>query len=138
MRGGNCEAWLRLGVSWRSLFGSQWPAAVAEEHARWLAEHANASAAEVSAQEERRFGHPDAWVSVPPGRFPKTKLEALRFDEPWDELVLASDGARLNDERVNDLEGWLGTLRTWERAARTSYAAEKRHDDVTVLRVVSP
>jgi hypothetical protein len=52
------------------------------------------------------------------------------------ELVLASDGARLNERVLDDLAGWLGGLREWERRrTHLCRAAEKTHDDVTVVRL---
>jgi hypothetical protein len=53
------------------------------------------------------------------------------------ELVLASDGARLTEPVLDELPTWIGDLRSWERSrADLGRAAEKVHDDVTVLRLV--
>ncbi len=52
----------------------------------------------------------------------------------FDELVLASDGARLARERQGELEGWLAQLRDYER--NECQHETKPHDDVTVLRVL--
>ncbi|HTE62196.1 MAG TPA: hypothetical protein VK631_17720, partial [Solirubrobacteraceae bacterium] len=53
------------------------------------------------------------------------------------ELVLASDGARLSEPVLDELPTWIGGLRRWERERGSlARAAEKAHDDVTVLRLV--
>ena len=53
------------------------------------------------------------------------------------ELVLASDGARLSEALLEDLPGWLGDLRGWERGrSQLRLAAGKVHDDVSVLRLL--
>jgi hypothetical protein len=136
VRGGNCEAWLRSHGNWRSLFGPQWPEEVLSRHLDWLSDNRDATPELVSAQEETHFGHPDAWVSVPPGRFAEVKLETLTLNEEWDELVIATDGARLTKERIEDLDSWLSHIREWEALARKSYAVEKRHDDISVIRLM--
>jgi hypothetical protein len=52
------------------------------------------------------------------------------------ELVLATDGARLSEPVLDELPAWCGELRRWERErAGLARAAEKLHDDVTVLRL---
>jgi hypothetical protein len=52
------------------------------------------------------------------------------------ELVIASDGARLSERALDDIPGWLDGLRGWERGRPAlALAGEKRHDDVTVLRL---
>lgn len=135
VRGGNCEAWISSGGRWQSLFGGQWPDDVVDAYKTTIAANADASAREISELEERIFGTADAWVSAPPGRFPQTKLEQASWAGEWDELVLATDGARLDHDRVAALDDWLGEIRAWERDARKGYAAEKRHDDITVVRL---
>ncbi len=50
--------------------------------------------------------------------------------------MLASDGARLSEAVLDDLTAWLGELRQWEeQRSDLGRAAEKVHDDVTVLRL---
>jgi hypothetical protein len=52
------------------------------------------------------------------------------------ELVLASDGARLSEQALAELPSWIDGLRAWERErAGERRAAEKVHDDVTVVRL---
>jgi hypothetical protein len=52
------------------------------------------------------------------------------------ELVLASDGARLTADVLDELPEWIDGLRDWERRrAAWRRAAEKVHDDVTVVRL---
>lgn len=134
--GGNCEAWLHRAGRWTSLFGPQEEGTVRIHHRLWLQEHFDASAAEISEQEGLHFGEPRRWYSAPPGRFPETKLGRLTIEDGrWDELVLASEGARLSEGRVSHLSDWLAELRDWERDAQKAYAAERRHRDVAVIRV---
>lgn len=135
VRAGNSEAWLKEADGWRPLFGTQFQAEADAAYRQWLVANPQADAAAVSALEEQLFGDPAAWISIPVGRFPVTCFERASLGDDWQQLVLATDGARLDAERLADLDGWLDGLRDWERVQRRGYATEKRHDDVTVLRV---
>jgi hypothetical protein len=134
-RGGNCELWVVRGGEAVSVFGDQFTQSATAEYRARLAAEPSASAFAVSALEEELFSDPANWVSVPVGRFPETYLERAELAPGWERLVLASDGARLDAERVLALEDWLFGLRTWEDEYRLAYAVEKRHDDVTVLEI---
>jgi len=76
---------------------------------------------------------PAAWLTAALGRFPDIKTEAAAM-ESFEELVLASDGARLDPERLSDLGAWLDDLRAWEREHLRPRAGAKMHDDLTVIR----
>ena len=85
--------------------------------------------------EERFLGRADAWASTALGRFAQPVIRAFSLSGVT-ELVLASDGARLGERALDDLPGWLAGLREWERQrTHLARAAEKVHDDVTVVRL---
>jgi hypothetical protein len=85
--------------------------------------------------EERFLGRPEAWTSTAVGRFGAPLLQRFSADGVR-ELVLATDGARLSQPVLDDLPAWLGELRRWEgQRGDLGRAAEKVHDDVTVLRL---
>lgn len=83
--------------------------------------------------EVRLWVTPAAWLTAALGRFPDIKTEAAAM-ESFEELVLASDGARLDPERLSDLGAWLDDLRAWEREHLRPRAGAKMHDDLTVIR----
>ena len=79
----------------------------------------------------------DGWHTTPAGRFPTMRTEQVELDNDWDELVLATAGARLDTSLLDDLGGWLAGLRAWEagNAGRLGRHGAPVHDDVTVLRI---
>jgi hypothetical protein len=82
-------------------------------------------------EEDRLVGRPAAWTCPPLGRFaPLPPVDRLPLPEGCDEVVVATDGARLDPERVADLDRWLaGGLRAAERADERLW-----HGDVAVVR----
>jgi serine/threonine protein phosphatase PrpC len=134
VRAGDCEAWARTGQSWVALAcGTALTTGVAAEWAEWQRRNAGVDRDARHDAEERFLGRPEAWTSTALGRFSSPVLQRFSADGV-SELVLASDGARLSQPALDDLPGWLGGLRDWERQrAELGLAAEKVHDDVTVL-----
>jgi hypothetical protein len=107
----------------------------ATEWDAWQVAHRTAGRGLRHRAEERYLGRAEAWTATAIGRFsrPATQHFAAR-DIP--ELVLASDGARLSADVLDDLPAWLGQLREWERhREELAVAGGKVHDDVTVLRL---
>jgi hypothetical protein len=136
VRAGDCEAWARTSQGWVSLgSGTALTADVAAEWAEWQRCHATVGRDLRHDAEERFLGRQEAWISTALGRFASPVLQRFAADDVL-ELVLASDGARLSEPVLDDLPSWLGGLRHWEgRRSGLGRAADKRHDDVTVLRL---
>ena len=138
VRAGDCEAWARTHDGWIALgSGTALTADVAAEWDAWQHRHPTIDRATRHDAEERFLGRPQAWTSTALGRFAAPVLRRFTAEHVL-ELVLASDGARLSEDVLHDLPTWLGELREWEgRRSHLGRAAEKVHDDVTVLRLRS-
>jgi hypothetical protein len=136
VRAGDCEVWARTEQGWVSLgSGTALTPDVAAEWAEWQRCHPTVSRDVRHDAEERFLGRRQAWTSTALGRFASPILQRFVADGVL-ELVLASDGARLSEPVLDDLPSWLGGLRDWEaRRSELGRAAEKVHDDVTVLRL---
>jgi hypothetical protein len=136
VRAGDCEAWARTEQGWVALgAGTALTADVAAAWAAWQGRHAAISRDVRHDAEEGFLGHRQAWTSTALGRFASPVLQRYAADGVL-ELVLASDGARLSEPVLDDLPAWIGGLRDWEaRRSELGRAAEKVHDDVTVLRL---
>jgi hypothetical protein len=131
-RASDCVAFARHGRRWSTLFPlPRLTTEAAQVWSAWCATHPAATAARRAEAEDRALGSPAAWRTAAIGRFADPLLECTQV-EGFDELVLASDGARLGVEHLDDLEGWLDALRAWERV--NDDIDGKRHDDVTVVR----
>jgi hypothetical protein len=136
VRAGDCEAWARTEQGWVAFgAGTALTAEVEAEWAEWQRRHPGVSRDVRHDAEERFLGRPEAWTSTAVGRFGEPLLQCFSADGVQ-ELVLASDGARLSESVLDELPAWLGDLRRWEgQRSDLGRAAEKVHDDVTVLRV---
>jgi hypothetical protein len=136
VRAGDCEAWARTEEGWVTFgAGTALTADVEAEWAEWQHRNHGVSRDVRHDAEERFLGRPEAWTSTAVGRFGEPLLQRFSADGVQ-ELVLASDGARLSEAVLDDLPAWLGDLRRWEaQRSDLGRAAEKVHDDVTVLRV---
>jgi serine/threonine protein phosphatase PrpC len=137
LRAGDCDAWARTADGWVPLgCGMALTPPVAAEWEEWQDRNAHVSREARHDAEERFLGRPDAWTSTAVGRFRRPVIRRFIVDGV-SELVLASDGARLTEPVLEELPRWIGDLRRWERErADLARAAEKIHDDVTVLRLV--
>jgi hypothetical protein len=136
VRAGDCEAWARTQEGWVSFgSGTALTAAVEADWTDWQRRHPRVSRDMRHDAEERFLGRPEAWTSTAVGRFGAPLLQRFSADGVR-ELVLATDGARLSQPVLDDLPAWLGELRRWEgQRGDLGRAAEKVHDDVTVLRL---
>jgi hypothetical protein len=136
VRAGDCDAWARTAEGWRPLgCGSALTTPVAASWEEWQRSNAHVSRELRHDAEEGFLGRPDAWTSTALGRFEQPVIRRFSM-EGVHELVLASDGARLSETVLDQLPTWIGGLRRWERdRAHLGRAAEKVHDDVTVLRL---
>jgi hypothetical protein len=136
IRAGDCEAWARTEQGWVALgTGTALTDDVAVRWARWQCRNSTIDRDRRHDAEERFLGRREAWTSTALGRFAAPVLQRFSADGVL-ELVLASDGARLSEDVLDDLPAWLEQLRGWEaRRSHLGRAAEKRHDDVTVLRL---
>lgn len=134
LRAGDCEAWVAQGGIWKRLFDREIrTAASASEFRSWTEAHPGATADERYDAEVALWALPSAWHTAAIGRFPDVMLQACDVTG-FDELVLATDGARLDGERLAALDAWLCSLRMWERNNLRSSAGGKIHDDLVVLR----
>jgi hypothetical protein len=136
VRAGDCDAWARTARGWQRLgTGTALTPAVEAAWQQWRDRHPDVDRDRRHDAEERFFGRPDAWTSTALGRFAQPVIRTFSLTGVT-ELVLASDGARLDERRLADLATWLAVLREWERVRLVDRrAAEKQHDDVTVVRL---
>jgi hypothetical protein len=139
VRAGDCEAWARTATGWTQLgTGTALLPSVEAAWEQWQDGNRDCGRDERHDAEELFLGCPTAWTSTALGRFPNPKILTFTL-HGVDELVLASDGARLNEGVLDELPAWLAGLRRWERRrAAARRAAEKVHDDVTVVRLTRP
>jgi serine/threonine protein phosphatase PrpC len=137
LRAGDCEAWARTDDGWVELgCGTALTEYAEAAWNDWQRRHPRVDRATRHDGEERFLGHVQAWTSTALGRFATPKLQRYTVHGAR-ELVLASDGARLSEAQLEDLPGWLGGLRGWERSrSQLRLAAGKVHDDVSVLRLL--
>jgi hypothetical protein len=137
VRAGDCDAWARTAGDWVPLgCGTALAEPVAARWDEWQLRNEGVSREARHDAEEGFLGRPEAWTSTAIGRFERPLMRRFTLDGV-DELVLASDGARLSEPVLDELPTWIGDLRRWERErAHLGRAAEKVHDDVTVLRLV--
>jgi len=130
VRFGDCEAWVRVLDRWRPvLAGSCLTPDATGRLVHWQREHPSATLDEAVVAESLLTGEA-AYVTAPVGCLPEVRPEWGALPA-FDELVLASDGARLTPERLDDIEAWVTALRGEAPPA----AEPKPFDDVTVLRV---
>jgi hypothetical protein len=135
VRGGDCEAWVERAGRWERVFERSMLASWSERaYRRWKHENPEAGRIELFAIEEEILGVREAWNSTALGRFPEPLVERATIEGGFSRLLLASDGARLDHERVHRLEHWLERLRHWEHHELRDHPSSKVHDDVTVLR----
>ncbi len=137
LRAGDCEAWARTGDGWAALGTGTALTELAESAwSEWQRRNPAVDRETRHEAEERFLGHAQAWTATALGRFPRPRLQRFTVHGVR-ELVLASDGARLSEDLLEDLPGWLGSLRGWERGrSQLRLAAGKVHDDVSVLRLL--
>ena len=137
VRAGDCDAWARTADGWVPLgCGTALSAPVGAAWDEWQARNPQVSRDVRHDAEEHFLGRRDAWTSTALGRFEIPTIRTFTL-EGVHELVLASDGARLSERALDELPTWLGGLREWERTrAGRRRAAEKVHDDVTVVRLI--
>ncbi|MCU1430462.1 MAG: hypothetical protein JWL83_4462 [Actinomycetia bacterium] len=135
VRASDCTVFARFGRRWVDVFPAPCVTAeAAQVWDAWCATHATANARDRAEAQDRALGAPEAWRTAAIGRFAEPLLECKEI-EGFDELVLASGGARLDVARLDELDEWLDGLRRWERTApRGAKVSDDVHDDATVLR----
>ena len=137
---GDCEVWIRRGSAWAQLLGGSCvDPRVDGEWQEWVDANPHATLEELQ-EYERRRGVPEAWVCPPIGMFDTTKPRSATLScNAWDEVVVATDGGRLDPERLTRLAPWLAEQRSWERErignGTDGVRRAKPHDDRTVLRI---
>ena len=135
VRAGDCEAWQRSAGDWEPLFGREIRTGASQARFRkWETMHPQATADERYDAEVTVWASPESWHTTAVGRFADVKLEERQLGR-CNEVVLATDGARLTADRLHDVDRWLQELRRWERNMRPPAAGAKVHDDVVVVRV---
>ena len=130
VRAGDCEVWVRpRNQQWEPLLAS---ARLKPAAAKAFAAHPGARSADRAmhfAAHVDTLDNPAAWLTAPVGLdYPALTQQASV--EHADEVIVASDGARLNAERCGKLQEWLsGGLQVGSPAA----GHPSPHGDVTVL-----
>jgi hypothetical protein len=131
---GDCQAFVAANGGWSELFGGPlFDANTRDRWARWRADHPGADPVDdIADGYDEILASPQAWRSTPIGLYAQPHFEHVSIDrQDCDAVVVASDGARLTDERVVELDGWLEGLRAREEH---EHAHEyKPHDDVVVI-----
>lgn len=135
VRAGDCQAFVKQDDKWQAVM----PELLSPEaRDRRLAKYGALTLQEllqVEDQDPEQFI--EGWLTTKPlGQVADPQLERIEIPGRWQELVLCSDGARLDLGRVNKIEPWLVGLRAWEAEGGDGTVEPwKPHDDVTVVRV---
>jgi hypothetical protein len=134
---GDCAAYLRREDDWFEIGAIEPLTPEANSRWRdWVSQHPDATRTEHHAAEIELTGSPDDWQNPALGAFPTARPQIASLDNDWDELVLTTDGSRLDVSLLGRLESWLTGLRDWEEAhaSELGRGGAKVHDDVTVIR----
>lgn len=135
---GDGGAFVRRADDWFELCpdGALTGAADAEWRA-WEADHPQPRRDERDRAALDLLAAPDRWRNPRVGAFDVLRPDVATVEDDWDELVLASAGARLDTSLLGRLEGWLGGLRAWEsqHAVALGRGGAPVHEDVMVVRV---
>lgn len=129
---GDCEAWVRTHGRWQLLDCGD----ILQDTARSAYQELVSRGVMMDPSEFRRVAaelldDEQCWRRTGLGRFREIKPKTFAVSDN-EGLVLASDGALLNPERIERLDEWIRELREWESAGQNTERF-KRHDDVTVL-----
>ena len=134
VRSGDCDVWARSGQVWTQLCpGPMLDPAVRARLTAWRLANPEAEFARTQDIEREWLADPAVWNSTPVGRFETLRVQTM--DALVDELVLATDGALLDGDRVGDLDGWLARIRDVEASQVDDGARVKKNDDIAVIRV---
>jgi hypothetical protein len=130
----DCEAWVRSGDIWSEIPGGDMliPSAQAS-FSDLVARKAELTRKEFNRAETELLSDPAMWSRKGVGQFDQITPVVVEVSE-CDEIVLATDGGLLDEDRLARLPEWLAELRAWEQQAK-QLGRFKKTDDVTVLRV---
>lgn len=131
----DCQAWVGRAGSWTDLGASDM--LVPEARAAFIelvARKSTLSFDEFINAEAELLADPAMWTRHGVGQFEQVTPLLVEIDA-WDELVLATDGALLNEERLQNLPQWLAGLRSWEQEQAAAIERFKASDDLSVIRV---
>jgi hypothetical protein len=134
VRAADCVVWTKSDGRWRLVTLTPMLRAEARNALdQWDETHPDAVIDERIAHETLILDA-DSWNVTALGRFANLRLEHVEITGTVDELLLATDGARLTGTILNHgtLDSWLAGLRTWERTAGPLHRA---HSDVAVIRL---
>lgn len=130
----DCEAWIRQGGRWRLLDAGDTRQEFARKEFLDLISHYNGADFYEFLQAEGALHNDEhCWRRTGVGQFEVLRYATFAVSGDWESIVLASDGARLDLERIDHIDEWLGELREWETQNRSG--SFKPHDDVTILRL---
>lgn len=123
-RGADCEVWVRRGGAWESLTpGDMLTPAGRAVAIDWAAANDGTVLQDWVEPGSDHYGDPSLWHTTAIGRFTDPKLESVSA-EGVEAVVVASDGALLDADRVAHLEEWMTML------------LAEQHDDATAVRVL--
>lgn len=131
LRAGDCEAWCEGSGAWQRVFPQQID--TPEERARmlrWTRDHPDLPFIEY---DRARPEAGDIWTTSALGRLPRPTLQARHLDG-CRELVLATDGARLQPWSLPTLDDWLGGMTAHQQQFAVS-RWETGPDDLAVIRI---
>jgi hypothetical protein len=130
VRGGDCELWVWSGHTWERIFERtiDTPAERARME-RWTQENPDRPYLEYDRARPEADG---IWISSALGRLPQPTLQT-RMLTSCDGLVLATDGARLDEEALKTMPEWLYGIGEHQRDRPVSQW-EGGADDVAVIR----
>ena len=130
VRAGDCELWCSGDGGWTQAFPEPMLSGAASRRLHeWIRANPDRTIDETHDAERRMLARRDVWRTTPVGRFSELKVTRRQFHVEH-AVVLATDGARLNEERLQSLERWLETQRAWEDRHRPGLTL---HDDVAVV-----
>jgi len=131
---GDCQVFVADHGTWGEQCGGPLlTAAVRAAWRRWHEAHRDAHPVDgVAGAYEELLADPAAWRTTPIGLFSQPRLASAELAPgAFDEVVVASDGARLTTASVANLADWLSDLRRHEAIEHAG--AYKPHDDVVVV-----
>jgi hypothetical protein len=134
VRAADCDVWTRRDGFWTlETTTDMLTTSVRAEIKKWMADHRDCSLAERFAMERTVICAPDCWEVTAVGRYDAPKFECDTVAPGFDDLVLVTDGAQVQQalaQGLSEPSQWLEALRRWEASNRAGY---RLHDDVAML-----
>lgn len=133
LQAGDCSAWSKQDLTWQELFTSTLliPEAQARHQLAVKATYSGDKARALLGEAEL-YNEVANWNTTPIGLFKELKFNTLKVTK-WEQVVLATDGALLNEAACTDIDSWLEGLEEYEVAYAKEARRHKLRDDVALI-----